>query len=51
MLDHICEIFDSACACISCRPIGFCIDNPCQDCEGPTLTRCEPPEEHTNATD
>ena len=39
-----CEEFKSYCACIRCRPIGFCVDDPCYSCDGPTEKICDPPE-------
>ena len=32
------------CQCVHCRPVGYCVENPCLDCEGPT-DGCQPPDE------
>mgnify|MGYP001614046113 CR=1 len=32
------------CACAGCRPVGFCVDDPCAVCEGPVKIRCRPEE-------
>ena len=32
------------CQCVRCRPVGYCVENPCLDCEGPT-DGCQPPED------
>lgn len=37
------EWYGKSCACSSCHPVGFCVDDPCQNCEGPTAKRCQPP--------
>jgi len=35
---------DKPCQCVNCRPFGYCVENPCSDCEGPT-EGCHPPDE------
>jgi hypothetical protein len=30
---------------MGCRPIGFCVDDPCGVCEAPVKYRCHPDEE------
>jgi hypothetical protein len=32
------------CQCVTCLPIGYCVDFPCDDCDGPT-EGCIPPGE------
>lgn len=24
------------CQCVTCLPIGYCVENPCEYCDGPT---------------
>jgi hypothetical protein len=42
---QICEKFNKPCACIDCRPLNFCVEDPCYGCDGPTAERCAPPED------
>jgi len=44
--DHstYCEQFDTNCACLNCHPVGFCVEDPCDNCDGPTANMCEPPD-------
>jgi hypothetical protein len=40
-----CDEFNSKCACRTCHPVNFCVDDPCHHCEGPAKQICDPPEE------
>jgi len=37
------------CQCVNCRPVGYCVEDPCLDCAGP-VDGCQPPDEdNTNS--
>ena len=44
--DIICPKFNKYCACIECHTIGYCIDNPCEICDGPVEKRCPLPDDY-----
>ena len=32
------------CQCVTCQPVGYCVEDPCEDCTGP-VDGCEPPDD------
>lgn len=41
---NFCDQFNTNCACLNCQPIGYCVEDPCDNCDGPTANMCEPPD-------
>jgi hypothetical protein len=37
------------CACVTCHPVGFCVETPCLDCTGPASEQCQPPDDDDDA--
>lgn len=33
-----------ACQCVTCQPVGYCVEDPCLDCTGP-VDGCQPPDD------
>ena len=36
------------CQCVNCNPVGYCVDDPCLDCTGPS-DGCQPPDDDDDA--
>jgi len=36
------------CQCVTCQPVGYCVEDPCEDCTGP-VDGCEPPDDDDDA--
>ena len=36
------------CQCVTCQPVGYCVEDPCEDCTGP-VNGCQPPYDDDNA--
>jgi hypothetical protein len=34
------EFHEMDCACMDCHPLWYCVDDPCQYCEGPVPEYC-----------
>ena len=35
-----CSTYNTYCACLECRRISYCLDDPCEVCDGPVSERC-----------
>ena len=38
------DFFGEPCQCASCRPVDYCVDDTCLECDGPVIG-CTIPEE------
>ena len=36
------------CQCVTCQPVGYCVEDPCCDCTGP-VDGCEQPDDEDQA--
>lgn len=36
------------CQCVTCQPVGYCVEDPCKDCCDGPVDGCQPPDDDDN---